>query len=166
MLLPKDLSRSFGLCIFSYFKFQKSNDEMNWSLLVCNVILLWNSDFKGVILGYFGVSVLTGILFLCRILPKLVQYSTDFFFPLLPSKPTSLTPSSWVRPGKWNVCYSDNLIWDKVLMADNALLLTMPAGFPGGASGKEPTCQCRRLRDMGSVPGSGSSPGGGHGNPL
>ena len=30
-------------------------------------------------------------------------------------------------------------------------------GFPGGASGKEPACQCRR---------SGRSPGGGHGNPL
>ena len=39
-------------------------------------------------------------------------------------------------------------------------------GFPGGASGKEPTCQCRRLRDMGSVPGLGRSPGEGHGNPL
>ena len=26
-------------------------------------------------------------------------------------------------------------------------------GFPGGPSGKEPTCQCRRQRDMGSIPG-------------
>ena len=34
-----------------------------------------------------------------------------------------------------------------------------------GANGKEPTCQCRR-RDLGSIPGLGSSPGGGHGNPL
>ena len=32
--------------------------------------------------------------------------------------------------------------------------------------GKEPACQCRRLRDQGSIPGSGRSPGGGHGNPL
>ena len=31
-------------------------------------------------------------------------------------------------------------------------------GFPGGASGKEPTA--------GSIPVSESSPGGGHGNPL
>ena len=38
-------------------------------------------------------------------------------------------------------------------------------GFPGGASGKEPTCQWRR-RDADLVPGSGRSPGGGHGNPL
>ena len=36
-----------------------------------------------------------------------------------------------------------------------------------GASGKEPTCQCRRReRDRGSIPGSGRSPGGGLGNPL
>ena len=37
--------------------------------------------------------------------------------------------------------------------------------LPGGASGKEPACQCRR-RKMGSIPGSGRCPGGGHGNPL
>ena len=40
-------------------------------------------------------------------------------------------------------------------------------GFSCGASGKVPACQCRRLlRDMGSTPGSGRSPGEGHGNPL
>ena len=40
-------------------------------------------------------------------------------------------------------------------------------GFPGGSSGKEPVCQCRLdIRDMGSIPGSGRSPGGGHENPL
>ena len=43
-------------------------------------------------------------------------------------------------------------------------------GFPGGASGKEPTCQCRghkRCRfEMGLIPGSRRYPEGGHGNPL
>ena len=40
-------------------------------------------------------------------------------------------------------------------------------GFPGGASGKEPACQCWRcLRDVGSIPGSERSLGEGHGNPL
>ena len=34
------------------------------------------------------------------------------------------------------------------------------SGFPGGASGKEPTWQCRRLRDASSIPGSERSPGG------
>ena len=39
-------------------------------------------------------------------------------------------------------------------------------GFPDGTSGKEPTCQCRRHRDMGSIPGLGRSPEEGHGSPL
>ena len=60
----------------------------------------------------------------------------------------------------------------------------MCQGFPGGASGKETTCQYRRHKkqgfpggsdgkvsacneeDPGSIPGSGRSPGEGNGNPL
>ena len=38
-------------------------------------------------------------------------------------------------------------------------------GFPGAANGKEPVCQCSRLRDLGSVLRSRTSTGGGHGNP-
>ena len=36
----------------------------------------------------------------------------------------------------------------------------------GGASGKEPSATARDVRDEGSIPGSGRSPGGGHGKPL
>ena len=36
-------------------------------------------------------------------------------------------------------------------------------GFPGGSAGKEPACNAG---DPGSIPGSGRTPGGGHGNPL
>ena len=36
-------------------------------------------------------------------------------------------------------------------------------GFPGGSDGKESTCNAR---DLGSVPGSGKSPGEGNGHPL
>ena len=39
-------------------------------------------------------------------------------------------------------------------------------GFPDGASGKEAACHAGDVRDTGSVPGWGRSPGGGHGNPL
>ena len=39
-------------------------------------------------------------------------------------------------------------------------------GLPGGTSGKEPACQCRRLRDVGSISVLERSPGGGHGNLL
>ena len=38
-------------------------------------------------------------------------------------------------------------------------------GFPGDASSKEPGYK-ENIRDPGSIPGSGRSPGGGHGNPL
>ena len=43
---------------------------------------------------------------------------------------------------------------------------TVSWGFSGGASDKEPTCQCRRHRDLCLKPGSGRSSEGGHGNPL
>ena len=36
-------------------------------------------------------------------------------------------------------------------------------GFPCGSAGKESTCNAG---DLGSIPGLGRSPGGGHGNPL
>ena len=39
-------------------------------------------------------------------------------------------------------------------------------GFPGGPSGKDPTCQSGGITDTDSVPGWGRSPGGGHGNSL
>ena len=39
-------------------------------------------------------------------------------------------------------------------------------GLPRWYSGKESTCQCRRLRDVGLIPGSGGSPEEGNGNPL
>ena len=36
-------------------------------------------------------------------------------------------------------------------------------GFPGGSDGKESACNAG---DLGSIPGLGRSPGGGHGSPL
>ena len=39
-------------------------------------------------------------------------------------------------------------------------------GFPDGASGKEPKNPPAYAGDMSLIPGSGRSPGGGHGNPL
>ena len=44
-------------------------------------------------------------------------------------------------------------------------LLRILLGFPGGASGNEPSCQCRRL-ETNWIPGLGRSLGGGDGNPL
>ena len=44
----------------------------------------------------------------------------------------------------------------------------MPSkGFPGATSGKEPPpANAGNIRDIGSIPGSGRSLGGGHGNPF
>ena len=39
-------------------------------------------------------------------------------------------------------------------------------GFPGNTNGKEPACTARDARDLGSIPGSGRSFGGGKDNPL
>jgi len=41
--------------------------------------------------------------------------------------------------------------------------LSSKKGFPGGPDGKESSCN---VGDLGSIPGLGRSPGGGHGNPL
>ena len=38
-------------------------------------------------------------------------------------------------------------------------------GFPGGTVVKNPPANARDSRDMGSIPGSGISPGVGNGNP-
>ena len=43
------------------------------------------------------------------------------------------------------------------------ILCIKQVGFPGGASGKE---SASNAGDLGSIPGSGGSPGEGHGNPL
>ena len=39
-------------------------------------------------------------------------------------------------------------------------------GFRDGSVGKESACNEGDIEDMGSIPGSGGSPGGGNGNPL
>ena len=39
-------------------------------------------------------------------------------------------------------------------------------GFPHGACGKEPSCQCRKYKRLGFNPWVGEIPGGEHGNPL
>ena len=52
------------------------------------------------------------------------------------------------------------------LMAFNCIRVPHLWVFPGGTNGKESTCQCKRHRDIGSIPGSEWSLGGRHSNPL
>ena len=39
-------------------------------------------------------------------------------------------------------------------------------GFPGGSVEENPLANAGDVRDVGSIPGLGRSPGGGNGNPL
>ena len=47
-----------------------------------------------------------------------------------------------------------------------SLSLRVNKGFPGGASGKEPSANAGDIRCVGLIPGSGRSPAEGNGNPL
>ena len=47
-----------------------------------------------------------------------------------------------------------------------SLMLLNSSGLPRCLSGKASVCQCRRLRDVGLIPGLGRSPGVGNGNSL
>ena len=58
-----------------------------------------------------------------------------------------------------------------MLSAEKLMLLNSGAGgdsrgFPGGGSGREPICQCRRHKRRGFDPWVGKIPGGGHANLL
>ena len=48
----------------------------------------------------------------------------------------------------------------------NSATMNIRVGFPGGSDGKESACNVGDMRDLGSIPGSGRSPGGGQSNPL
>ena len=45
-------------------------------------------------------------------------------------------------------------------------MLKTEMGFPRGSAVKKSTCNVGATGDSGSIPGSGRSPGGGHGKPL
>ena len=46
------------------------------------------------------------------------------------------------------------------------LIVVIPMAFLGDAGGKELTCQCRRFRDVSSIPRLERWPGEGDSNPL
>ena len=60
------------------------------------------------------------------------------------------------------MCYRIGLCWLSFL---NIAVCTCP-GLPQWLSGKEPACNAGDAGNQSSTPGSGRSPGGGHGNPL
>ena len=63
------------------------------------------------------------------------------------------TPVFW--PGEFHGLYSPWVTKSQTQLSDFHFQRTL-WGFPGGASGKEPVCQCRRAKSMGSISGSGN----------
>ena len=77
--------------------------------------------------------------------------------------PISASVTPWSFPC---VCLSPSLHLLRMIpsLGSGSTLIQYGLGFLGGASGQEFVCQCRRHRDVGSIPGSGKSPGVGNGN--
>ena len=73
--------------------------------------------------------------------------------------------SSWSWSCLWTFQIKNNKTSPRTVAAKTDIYRMPPIcqGFPGGASGKEPTCQCRRHM---FYPWVRRSPGGGHRNPL
>ena len=98
-------------------------------------------------------------------------YSCLTFFQCR-TKPSFLSARGSAIKGQLGFAWTPSALSSKVPVATHlhwALILsgnTPGSAFPGGTSGKEPICQCRRHRDSGLIPGFGRSPGGGHSNPL
>ena len=98
-----------------------------------------------------------------------------------------LVPQPGIEPGlpalgAWSLCHqtSRKVPWTLIFgSSSRACLMGSPTipphiklglqrarGFPGGASGKEPTCQCRKYKRCELDPWVEKIPGRGHGNPL
>ena len=60
--------------------------------------------------------------------------------------------------GLWFDCWVGKIPWRRGRLPTPVFM-----GFPGGSDSKESACN---EGDLGSIPGSGRFPGGGHGNPL
>ena len=90
------------------------------------------------------------------------------------SAPKITGAAGWVQPrGQWiqrlqgsapSLPHGGSGFWWKCIWVSYIWwLVPFILGFPGGADGKESACS---VGDPGSIPESGRSPGGGHGNPL
>ena len=74
------------------------------------------------------------------------------------------TPGLW-RAGLCLPLQPQTSPLDPATSGHQGLGLAFALCFSCSGYGKDPTCQCRRHRDERSIPGSGRSPGGDHGNP-
>ena len=71
--------------------------------------------------------------------------------------------SKWLMNDHFNLS-PQLLLWPWLVLFGGGYLLM--GGFSDGSSGKESTCNARDIRDAGSIPVLGRSPGEGNGSPL
>ena len=70
---------------------------------------------------------------------------------------------AWVHHlGRGCLLQGDSLLWGK--LKTRWEVVNQTGSFPGGSVSKESACSAGDTGDTGSIPGSGRSPGGGHGN--
>ena len=103
--------------------------------------------------------------------PLSMGFSRQEYWSGLPSPPPGNLPNGGIEPES-PALQVDSLPlshWGSPkprVAIDNCKLLPWGkryVGFPGGSDVKESACN---VGDLGSIPGSGRSPGEGHGNPL
>ena len=70
-------------------------------------------------------------------------------------------PPSWGRGSVWSLQAGEG-----TYLYLNFREVTLATGFPGGLVVKNPPANAGYAGDVGSIPGSGRSPGEGNGNPL
>ena len=68
----------------------------------------------------------------------------------------------WTELNRHGRCQFNSWV-GKIPWRRERLPIPVSLGFPGGSDGKE---SAYNVGDLGSIPGLGRSPGGGHGNPL
>ena len=73
------------------------------------------------------------------------------------------TVFSWMSKGK---LFHISEVPCAHLWRDKDLPNPLPCGFPSDSAGREPAYNAGDTEDVGSIPGSARSPGGGNGNPL
>ena len=95
--------------------------------------------------------------------PFSMEFSRQDYCSRLPYPPAGDLPNPGIKP----------LSLASLALAGGFFTIELPVvGFPGGASGKEPICQCRRCKRhrfdpwVGMIPVLRRYPGGGHSNPL
>ena len=91
------------------------------------------------------------------------DFSRQWYWSGLPFPSPGYLPNPGIEP-RSPALQADSLPTE--LQGKPHFVLILYSSFPGGARGKEPTCQWGDIWDVGWIPGLGRSPGGGHGSPL